>query len=334
MKRFLIILIAIVTALSLSACLFAKPQSNTAPGFSSNDDEDDEDDEDDNNQDAGDEDDDNQDADDEDDDSQDADGEDANDQDADDDDDADVSEGVVFVDEGDIKISTSALEFSDEYWGPEMKLLVENDTDQNITAQIRYTAVNGLMVAGSFYCDVQAGKKANETFYITTESLTMSDIETIEDITFVFEVYDTDSWDTIIMTDPLSFSVADTSYEQQIDDTGETVVDNGDYKVIVQELDTVDTYYGADLYVYIENNTDKMISISTDAVSVNGFMIYPYFYCDILPGMKAFTPITFFETDLTDNDITDIAEIELIFYFYDEETWETLYESDTITLTF
>ena len=29
-----------------------------------------------------------------------------------------------------------------EYWGPEMKILVENDTDHNITAQINTVAIN------------------------------------------------------------------------------------------------------------------------------------------------------------------------------------------------
>jgi hypothetical protein len=63
-------------------------------------------------------------------------------------------------------------------------------------------------------------------------------------------------------------------------------------------------------------------------------MVYASFYCDLLPGTKAFTPITFFEEDLTENNITDISEIELIFYVYDYESWETLYESNPIHLAF
>ena len=298
MKKYLILLITIITVFSLTACFAKAPQqTDGADSISSNEKD-----------------------------------EDTNDQDSSDND--TVAEGMVFVEQDDIKISAPKLAFEDEFWGPEMTMLVENDTDQNITATVSYAAVNGLMIGSSFYSEVQSGKKANEVFYITAESLTMSGITTIDEVVLVFEVYDTDTWDTIFTTDTISFNLSNGSYEQDVDDSGEVAVDNGDYKIVIQGLDTEYSYYGADVYVYLENNTDKPVTFQSDNVSVNGFMIYPSFYCDVLPGMKAVTTLSFYEGDLTDNDITDIEEIELIFYVYDYESWSTVYESDTLVITF
>ena len=63
-------------------------------------------------------------------------------------------------------------------------------------------------------------------------------------------------------------------------------------------------------------------------------MIYPYFYCDVLPGMKAVTTMSFWDEDLTDNGITDIEDIELSFYVYDYASWNTVYESDILNIIF
>jgi hypothetical protein len=82
--------------------------------------------------------------------------------------DAVVSDGsekasMVLLDEAGIKITAPSLELQDEMWGPELKVLVENNTDQNITLQVKYAAVNDIMVTAMLYTDIQAGKKANES---------------------------------------------------------------------------------------------------------------------------------------------------------------------------
>ena len=40
------------------------------------------------------------------------------------------------------------------------------------------------------------------------------------------------------------------------------------------------------------------------------------------------------ESDLTDNDITDIKTMELRFHVFDMESWDTLFDSEIVSISF
>ena len=71
-------------------------------------------------------------------------------------------EEQVLYDENDIKITATGIE--DGWLGTELKLLIENNTDQSITVQAKNANVNGYMVTTMMSADVAAGKKANDSF--------------------------------------------------------------------------------------------------------------------------------------------------------------------------
>jgi len=125
-----------------------------------------------------------------------------------------------------------------------------------------------------------------------------------------------------------------TGYVQTYNDKGFTVVDTGNINIIVQKLNSADSFWGSDVYVYAENNTDADLTIQTRDVSINGFMVEPIFSCDIAAGKKAYDTITFMETDLQDNSITDITELELKFSIFDSDSWEDILNTDIIKITF
>ena len=63
-------------------------------------------------------------------------------------------------------------------------------------------------------------------------------------------------------------------------------------------------------------------------------MIDPVFSSEIVHGKKAFDSLTFMESDLTDNGITDIKEIELKFHIFDTASWDTIKDTDIVTVSF
>ncbi len=63
-------------------------------------------------------------------------------------------------------------------------------------------------------------------------------------------------------------------------------------------------------------------------------MVNPSFSCNVLAGKKAFDAITFMDSDLTDNGITAISDIELTFMVLDNVNFSTILESDKVTITF
>jgi len=243
-------------------------------------------------------------------------------------------EEQVILDRDGVVITLKSLS-DDSIWGPSLDVLVENNSERSITVQIRNLAINGVMVESIFSCDVATGKKANDEITFMSTDLEIAGIETIRDIEFNFHVFDLETWDTIFDSEVVNITTsADPSFEQAYDDSGFVALDNDGIKVVVKKLDSDDSFWGADIYVYIENNGNSDVTIQLRDVSVNGFMIEPIFSCDILSGKKAFDTITFMESDLTDNDIENISELEFSFHIFDMDSWNTIYDSEIITVTF
>lgn len=62
----------------------------------------------------------------------------------------------VLIDSNGIKITFKGMDYSDGIFGPEVKLLIENNTDKNYTVQVRNFSVNGFMIETSMSTDVNA----------------------------------------------------------------------------------------------------------------------------------------------------------------------------------
>ncbi|MBQ3007108.1 MAG: hypothetical protein IJD78_06065 [Clostridia bacterium] len=244
-----------------------------------------------------------------------------------------VAEQVVF-DSNEIKITVKDLD-TEGLWGAELRLLIENNSNQDVTVQARNLSVNGVMADHTFSCDVAAGKKANDELSISDTALKAAGIEIIKEIEFGFHIFDAESWDTVVDSDVIRIETdADPSYVQSYDDSGFVAVDKDGIKLVVKKLDSEESFWGADVYVYAENNTDKDVTVQVRDVSINGFMVDPTFSCDITAGKKAFDSISFMQSDLEDNGITDITEIELYFHVFDMESWDTVFDTETVKITF
>lgn len=102
----------------------------------------------------------------------------------------------VLIDSNEIKITFKGMDYSDGIFGPEVKLLIENNTDKNYTVQARNFSVNGFMIETSMSTDVNAGKKANDTIIIENwsledNSISVTDMQTLE---FNFSIFNSDDW--------------------------------------------------------------------------------------------------------------------------------------------
>ncbi|MEE0116643.1 MAG: hypothetical protein UEP82_03400 [Lachnospiraceae bacterium] len=62
------------------------------------------------------------------------------------------------------------------------------------------------MTQSFFSCDVAAGKTANDGITLLSSDLDQAGIRQIQNVEFTFHVFDTDTYDTIFDTDPLSVS--------------------------------------------------------------------------------------------------------------------------------
>lgn len=245
----------------------------------------------------------------------------------------DVEEQVILDQEG-LIITVKSLEL-DDVFGPSLKVLVENNSDQSITAQIRESSINGIMLEPMFSCEVGVGKKANDTITFMESELEQAGITTIKDIEFKVHVFDTESWDGIFDSEVIEITTtADPSYVQAYDDSGIVVMEDQDIRIVMKRVSSADSFWGADVYMYIENNSETDATIQVRDVSINGFMIDPSFSSDVLAGKKAYDSITFFESDLLDNDIEAIDDMELSFHIFTMSGWDTILDSPSVSVSF
>lgn len=241
---------------------------------------------------------------------------------------------TVLVDESGVKITAKSLDKSG-WFGPELKVLVENNTDKALTVQTRSSSVNGYMVSTMFSADVAAGKKSNDSITFTGSDLKAAGIETIADMEFSFHVFDSESWDAYLDTDliQLKTTAADT-YAYTYDDSGDVIYDENNIKVVAKGLVEDDSVFGPTVVLYIYNGTDKTITVQTRDDSVNGFMVSTSCSAEVTPGKHAIGSVTFFSSDLEENEITQITEYEFSLHIFDFASWETIGDSEPIKLSF
>jgi len=247
-----------------------------------------------------------------------------------------VEEQVIFNQDG-IVVTVTGFK-QDEGWfsfGPSLSLLIENDSSEGIMVQARDASINGIMVDTGMSQDVAIGKKANTELTFWSSYLEKAGIDNIRDIEFKLSISNMDTWDTIIKTDVISVTTSiDSSYVQTIDDSGALVVDQDGVRIVAKELDDTDSFWGADIYLFIENNSGQDIMVQAREVSINGFMISPVFSTDVINGKVAFSELTFFESDLEANSIDRITELELSFHIVNSDSWDTIFDTDSVVITF
>lgn len=244
-----------------------------------------------------------------------------------------VDERIVLDRDG-IKITVKSLA-TDGMWGPCFKVLLQNDRSDSVTVQVRDLAINGAMADCIFSCDVAAGKQANDEIIFMTSDLETAGIKVIKEIELKFHVFDAESWDTIFDSDAITITTsAEGSFDQTFDATGFVALDQRGFKIVIKHLDNEESFWGADIYVYIENNSDTDVTIQIRDMSVNGFMIDPVFSSEVLAGKVAYDTITFLDDDLIDNDIDSIDELEFKFHIFESSGWDTIFDSEKITVKF
>lgn len=243
-----------------------------------------------------------------------------------------LEESTIY-DKNNITVTVKGLE-DDSIFGPSIKILIENNSDKNITIQTRNESINGYMASFLLSASIVAGKKSNDTITLSSSDLKRYGIETIADIEFQLYIFCSDDWEAIDVSDIISLQTsASENYTQQYDDTGFIAYEGSGIKIIIKGI-SENELFGPELITYIENNSDKPITVQVRDTSINGFMVMTSMSADIMPGKKALDEITFFSSDLQENNIDKITEIETSFQVFNTENWDTIISTEAIVLNF
>jgi len=241
-----------------------------------------------------------------------------------------IGEAVVF-DQGGCKITVKGLD-DDYYLGSRVQFLIENNTGNNITVQVRDFSVNGYMADTMMSEDVAPGKSSNGNLTIMKSSLEECGIDKIVEMEFRFHIFDSKTWDTIIDTDFLTIRTSCYGfYNQRFDDSGEMVYEDENVRIVQKGLDDSSSYETG-LILYIENKTSDEITVQARDTSVNGFMISPIFSQELTPGKRAVASMKFLHRYLDENGIEEIKDIETSFHICYSNGWGTIKDTEPVRI--
>lgn len=218
--------------------------------------------------------------------------------------------------------------------GPGLQLSIENRLNKNIIVQAPYAVVNGCMISPEMSAEVPGGKSAVGTLTLPYFNLAISDIKTLKKIEFALRIVEADSYNPLMKTDLISVSTsADDGKETVCSESGQIAYDKDDIRIVLQGVNTDRAYSdGAELMVYMCNNTDSSIAIQTDDVIVNGYDMTSAMNLTILPGKRAVDVVTFYKLDMEEYDIDVIDSVNVSFTIKNAENWETIDSTDLINV--
>lgn len=241
-----------------------------------------------------------------------------------------IEEQVLFEKDG---LKVTATEYVvDSVFGDGIRILVENDNASDIGLGCDALIVNDYMITDLFSTTVAAGKKDYETLSLSSTGLEAAGIETVGKIEIYFYTFDPNSYTTIDKMDCVTIQTsAFASMDTTPNDAGQELYNEGGVRIVGKYVDE-NSFWGAAVLLYIENNSGRNVIIQCDDMSVNGFMTTPLFSSTVYDGKKAIDEITLLSSDLEENNITSVDEIELKFKIIDEDFTNSV-ESDAITFS-
>lgn len=121
-----------------------------------------------------------------------------------------------------------------------------------------------------------------------------------------------------------------TDSSKSVSTTGKVVYEKGGIKITYVGIKQEDSFI--DFKFLIENNASNGITVQARDESINGYMMSGIMSEDVQPGKKANGALTYYNSMLEENGIDNIDELEFSFHIFDEETWDTIDDSNIIKI--
>lgn len=238
-------------------------------------------------------------------------------------------EETVLVDDENVTFTVTRAE-SNDHMGMQLQVQCVNKTDRALMFSWDMVSVCGFMYDPFWAEEVAAGKIANSTVYLDTYALEKMGITSVDKITFTLKVIDSENWmETLVQEEFTIYPTGKTAETVQLPQREEmpgqaVIADNEDLHFVIEWADAEDAS-AYTLQVYMENRTDRNLMYSWDKVSINGYMVDPFWAMSVTAGKKACAEVTFYRSDLEESGIEEVSEIEFTLLVSDYDDWEADY---------
>lgn len=218
-----------------------------------------------------------------------------------------------------------------EHLGLQIHVRCENNSDRTLVFTWNNTSVCGFMYEPFWAEEVAPGKKVNSTVDFDTYALEQMGVSSVDQVAFTLAVTDSEAFlDAPLVNEGFSIYPTGKQADQVVfpeyrHKNGETVIlDNDVLTFIIEDVeDEVSEYYT--LNCYVSNNTGKNLLVSWEGVSVNGFMADPFWAASVSAGNQLITQVHFLWSDLAEQGIEEVSEIEFSLLAMDQDNWDADY---------
>ena len=234
-----------------------------------------------------------------------------------------IAEELVLVNDENMVITVKEFD-EDGFWGPTMKVYLENKTDKQLMYSIDSCAVNGVMNDPFWAKELPAGSKANAEISWTDLSGNAASAG-ITKVELCFKVYDSDDWmaDNLLYQDFTIYPKGKSNavIDQFIPDQDDIVLfDNEEVSMIVTGFEN-DELWGYSARVYLNNKTDAQLMFSVKSAVVNGYVCDPFWAREVRGHAADYASISWLPDEFEENGITEVEEITLAISVYDSNNW-------------
>lgn len=230
-------------------------------------------------------------------------------------------EEIVVVDNSEVLIKITGLN-PNAFLGYEVNAYLENKSAiKTYMFAILDASINGVKVDPFYATEIAPGKKEIGSITFPTSVLEDNGVTEFTDIEILFHAYDTDDWladdvaNETVNIYPYGLEKA-VPFVRETKTTDYVVVDNEYVTLIVIGYED-DPIWGFTANLFLVNKSDKEVMFSVSEASVNGFMVDPFYANSLFPGKVSFSSMSWSDSSLEEQGITEIEEIEFTLRVYD-----------------
>ena len=229
---------------------------------------------------------------------------------------------IVLVNTADVCVIISDMKTADDIFS--MKIYLENKSDLTVMFSMENAVANGYVANPYWTAEIAPGKKKNDT--VSIYDLSEKGIaDTVSIFSFDLRAYDSNDWsaDALFRQRYTLYPLGESSAsikERETQSSDILLVDNQDISITVTGFG-MDDIWGYTAHVYLVNKTDTTVMFACDDASVNGFILDPFWACEVPPAARCFTDICWSTDKLEENGIEAVQEIEITFRAYDNDNW-------------
>ena len=236
-----------------------------------------------------------------------------------------LSAGIIYEDDY-ISVNAESIVHDETFETYDINISVTNLSDETITADASYVALNGMMmetcwIPNDYDNDIEAGATKEGYIEVSEESLEMSNIEQIGEIEMLWTAFSEDGLSSPV---ELAYAVIYTelygTFTQETDFTGEEVFSEGGITVTyiekVTEEPEYDTNGDTTVYFFVENESGFDIDFyPSDTFMADDLEFDSYLYNDsLIAGTCAIMSLPL--GDMFDPD-NDYASAETLYFTFD-----------------